>query len=526
MIIIVCVEKGGDKVEESDRIIEFVKKNKTVYIYGAGTYGKRYYEFLNNEGFEIRGFIVTHKHQFSYCGKDVYEPSEIEADIESCGVIPAFADVNIAELSKLFAGNVNIYQPVHLEFLKNITQKRVEPIIAELEKEFGRAVSFDEYNKDNISRILIVRTDAIGDLICTIPFIRELKKNHKKSRITVVVRKSNRLILENCPYIDELLFYDSELISGELYEQSDKFYEILNRVKLFADENFKGERFDAVFLPRELMAGRNIIDELLIALISGARMRFAHVINTDLMKSYIRNQFDGLFTHISFTDAPMHEVEYQLNILKDIGDNVENTQMELWCSNKVAEEVANRIHANHDTTIIYIAIGLVASVPTRTWSIENYIELFEKSANLYGTNVKFLVMGGNDAVIEYNNVNIDLPNVIDFTGKTSLEETIAIIKNCSLYIGSNTGLLHMASASGVPSITIYAELDDGIPTDGDHPVKMGAWGVKHTNLIPPSGLDGCHRVCRMGYPHCINQIRPEKVFEEMQNYIAIKEKEL
>lgn len=513
-------EKETSK-NEGDRVIDFAKQNKNVYIYGAGTYGKRYFDFLKNAGIEIRGFIVSHKHQLNYCGKDIFEPSEIMNDGDTIGIIPAFSDVNVEELLKVFDDNVEIYHPKHLEFLEFITQKRVEPIIAELEKEFGRAVAFDEYNKDNISRILIVRTDAIGDLICTIPFIRELKKDYEKSQITVVVRKSNRLILENCPYIDELLFYDSELISGELYEQSDEFYEILNRVKLFADENFKGERFDAVFLPRELMAGRNIIDELLIALISGARIRFAHVINTDLMKNYIRNQFDGLFTHISFTDAPMHEVEYQLNILKDIGENVENSKMELWCSNQVDEEVVNRLHTNHNTSVIYIAVGLVASVPTRTWSIENYIELFEKSANLYGTDVKFLIMGGNDAVIEYNKVNIELPNVINFTGKTSLEETIAIIKNCNLYIGSNTGLLHIASASSIPSITIYAELDDGIPTDGDHPVKMGAWGVKHTNLIPPSGLDGCHRVCRMGYPHCINQIRPEKVFEEMQNYIAI-----
>ena len=95
------------------------------------------------------------------------------------------------------------------------------------------------------------------------------------------------------------------------------------------------------------------------------------------------------------------------------------------------------------------------------------------------------------------------------------------MSHCDLYVGSNTGLLHYASALGKPSITIYSELEDGDPMDGDAPERMGAWQVPHINLIPPAGLDGCHGVCRKRYSHCINQITPRQVVEAMRSLLSV-----
>ena len=62
---------------------------------------------------------------------------------------------------------------------------------------------------------------------------------------------------------------------------------------------------------------------------------------------------------------------------------------------------------------------------------------------------------------------------INLVSKTDLNEIASCMKKCDLYVGSNTGLLHFASAFEVPCVTIYSELSDGKPTDGDSPCWMG-----------------------------------------------------
>lgn len=504
---------------EIDKLLKFAVDKKRIFIYGAGTYARRYQEFLENQNCDIEGFIVTRKTKYEFCGKKVFSVSEIRECLRAeDGIIPAFANSDPAEIQALFDTNVEVLDVDHMLFLRYITDLRFRPIIDNLRLQYG--VCKKSFSKEDIHEILVIRTDAIGDLICTTPFIRELRKNYPHSRITVVIRKSNRLLLEKCPYIDELLFYDCNMIGGEIYEQCASLDKVTEQVDKFAEESFGNRIFDMVFLPRELLAGRNIFDDLLLAFKSGAMIRIAHVVETDIMKQYIFEIMQDVFTKISYTDKARHEVEYQLEMLRETGHTVENEKMELWVSDDVQEKAQKKlddvgIRGNDHV----IAVGFVASVPTRTWYYENYKKLFEMSRKLYGNRVWFLILGGDDAAKEYKNSAIAMDNVISLAGETTLEETISIIKKSDLYIGSNTGLLHMASACGVASITIYAELEDGLETDGDHPIKMGAWKVDNVALIPPAGLDGCHRVCRMGESHCINQITPDMVFEKIKIFI-------
>lgn len=504
---------------ERERLLEFGMTHKKLYIYGAGTYGKRYFDFFNNNHIDIFAFIVTKRNIDAYCDKRVFSIDEVMDYLENGdGIIPGFENVDVLAMKQLFLEKViDIYPVNHLLFLKLITSVKFEPILNALQFQYGKP---GKKPLQSLNEILIIRTDAIGDLICTTPFIRELKKNYPNSNITMIIRKSNQLILKNCPYIDELWFYDSKMISGEIYEQCEMIDQVRMQVRKFSNKHFANRKFDAVFLPRELLAGRNILDDLLLALESGARYRFGHIVNTDIMKQYIYEVMKDMFTQISYTENAMHEVMYQLSILKGIGCTVDNIRMELWLSDEGKSYAVKQFELQGISTDDFvIAVGFVASVPTRTWKYENYRSLFKEAYGKYGDRVKFLILGGMDAAEELKKADIKGENVISFAGQTSLEETIAIIHRSNLYVGSNTGLLHMASACGVPSITIYAELDDGLDTDGDSPVKMGAWQTDNVALIPPSGLDGCHRICRMNRSHCINQITPESVLREMEQFL-------
>lgn len=495
-----------------EKLLEFSRKSRNLYIYGAGNYGKGYLDILAHFGYDITGFIVTKKYSKEYMGKPVYSVDEISKIIlEEDGIIPAFTNSNIDEIKKKFKH----IKPRILDFehrmmvcLENIIH--FYPLIDKLDQQFPEVKK--DIDKSEWINIMIVRLDAIGDTIFTTAFIRELRKNFPKSHISVVLRKQNQMILEHCPYVDQLFLYDSELIDGELSEQCQNYQELSIKVRCFAEHSFKNKRFDVVFLPRELLCGRNTIEELLIAYYSYARYRIGRSLVNEIDKQLVCERLKKSFTFINNPTEPMHEVGYTLDMLRQCGCTVDDERMELWISSQSEEKILQLLEKQHvEKAEILIALGIVASVKTRTWKIDNYNCIVRHYGKQYGSRVKFIVMGGKEAKNISEKMDNTYKNIINLVGETNLNETAACMKKCNMYVGSNTGLLHFASAVSIPSITIYSELSDGKPTDGDSPIRMGAWKVPHIDLIPPAGLDGCHGVCRMKFSHCINQIRPEQV---------------
>lgn len=505
-----------------NKLIDFRKNTERLYIYGAGNFGKGYLDILRRYGYDADGFIVTEKQADEFLDKPVCSVAEMcEMISEWDGVIPAFTNSDRKEIESRFTkAKPRILDFDHKIMLCLENELHFFPLIERLDREFPeleKVIDRSEWN-----HILIVRLDAIGDTVFTTPFIRELRRNVPESRISVVIRKQNGKLLEDCPYIDELFLYESGLVDGELAEQCRKGSERLSKVLNFVNKSFLGKKFDAVFFPRELLSGRNTIEELLIAYYSRARFRIGRMLVDGPDKQLICEKLRDSFTLISNPAKPMHEAAYALDMLRQCGCKVEDERMELWPSSRSEERAAQLFdeHGIKENQFV-IALGIVASVDTRTWKIENYNQVIRHYGEMFQDAVRFVVLGGSDAQKAAVRLNDSYGNIINLVGKTNLNETAACMKHCTLYVGSNTGLLHFASAFGVPSVTIYSELSDGEPTDGDSPFRMGAWKVPHIDLVPPAGLDGCHGACRMGFSHCVNLITPEQVIDAVSQMLGL-----
>ncbi|HBI61548.1 MAG TPA: hypothetical protein DDY31_10115 [Lachnospiraceae bacterium] len=518
-----------DLQKYKDKLLHFSKRANKLYIYGAGNYGKGYFDVLQHNKCNVDGFIVTKKYSKEYLGRPVYSIEEISEKISSeDGIIPAFTNSNVEEIAGMFlCSSPQILDFDHRLMLCLENEIHFFPLMDKLDE--GFPVVEQKVDTSQWNDILIVRLDVIGDIVFTTPFIRELRRNFPEGHVSVVIRKQNQKMLEDCPYIDELFLYDGELSDGELAEQSQNYYRLSGKIRKFADERFQSRNFDVVFFPRELLCGRNTIDELLIAYYSGARYRIGRMWVDEVDRRLVCERLNKSFTMICNPSSPMHEAAYALEMLRQCGCMVEDERMELWTGSQ-SEMRISRLLQEHsvEERHILIALGIVASVDTRTWRTENYNSIIRHYGGQYGAHIRFIIMGGEDAVDAAEQVDDSFSNVVNLAGKTALDETIACMKRCHLYVGSNTGLLHFASAWGVPSVTIYSELSDGEPTDGDSPFRMGAWKVPHIDLVPPAGLDGCHGVCRMRFSHCINQITPTQVIhaiDEMLNLKCAEERE-
>ena len=131
---------------------------------------------------------------------------------------------------------------------------------------------------------------------------------------------------------------------------------------------------------------------------------------------------------------------------------------------------------NFSQNFKHICLGISASGPTKRWDIKNFIKLCERINDKIPS--KFYLAAGNndqDLINEVLNSKIG-KNCISFKD-LKISETMPIIKNCNLYIGNDTGWLHISSALDVKCVALFM----------DSPVQAYGKYSNNINVIVPEG---------------------------------------
>jgi len=149
-----------------------------------------------------------------------------------------------------------------------------------------------------------------------------------------------------------------------------------------------------------------------------------------------------------------------------------STQPNLIISNNKIKESQKKF----SVSLKYICLGVSASGPTKRWDVENYISLCEKISNF--TPSKFYLAGGNnDQSIIDKILKSKIGSRCESLSSFKIRETLPLIKHCNLYIGNDTGWLHIASALGIKCLAIFM----------DSPVKAYGKYSDNISVITPEG---------------------------------------
>lgn len=285
------------------------------------------------------------------------------------------------------------------------------------------------FSKDDVKKIIVSRTDNLGDVILTLPLITQIKKNFPKASVTFLVKKYVYNLIKDYPGIDEFAFID------DLYD--------LSKLRKF----FKREKFDLMFnvYPRFEIA--------LAAFLAGVKVR----VGTGYRwYSYLFNKRN----HEHRKTAEKHEAVYNLNLLKILFSSKEDLPIEF--NFQISEEgIKNLQHKllsksfdlNSDFIIIHMpSKGSAAKLPK-----EKFIE-YINAFNSEFTNVKVIFTGVEEerdeiesVVKEINNKN----NLIDLCGELSLTELKTLISKSKLFVSNSTGPVHIAGALNKNIIGFY-----------------------------------------------------------------------
>jgi heptosyltransferase II len=348
--------------------------------------------------------------------------------------------------------------------------------------------------KGDIKRILLIRLDDIGDVILATPAIRNLKELFPSARIDMLVKSSTKDILLNNPCINRTWVFDP------FWMRSTKPSGLIHLVGLI--QQLRKEKYD---LAVEL---RGNPFNIAFAFLSNSRQRVG----------YGAQGLGFLLTSVIPYDMnPKHEIERNLDVLRGLGLSMSSKNPEVFIS-KAAEQFANRfLEANQvgqDDLVISIHPG--APWFPRRWPQERFALLANALITRYNSKI-ILIGSGNETKLCAGILDLVAGDyrhhVLIAAGATDLLGAAALIKRSRLFIGNDSGPMHIAHAVNTDCVALFGP---------QTPVLFGPGGNIARAIYSKAACSPCiqkaNKGCSRGLSCCegLLNITPEDVLRVIE----------
>jgi len=289
-------------------------------------------------------------------------------------------------------------------------------------------------------KVLVVQQRmGIGDMVIFLPYIHAISKKFQ-SQVSLLVKKNSKAeqLCKNDQHIKEIIYLDRNKNNSGRHDGWIGFFNLLQEIK----EN----KFDKIF-------------------IFNGSLRFLLLAKLCRIKSILQYPLFIKKNNIVLTAK---------NFTEKFTENTVSTQPRIYLKEDAVKEAKKKY--SFDNNFKHICIGFSASGPTKRWDVENYIKLATEIDKKVPC--KFYLAGGkNDQELftKFSNSSI-ANNCISFKDLT-IQETLPIIKNCNIYVGNDTGWLHISSALNKKCLALFM----------DSPVQAYGTYSKNIYLVIPEG---------------------------------------
>lgn len=331
-------------------------------------------------------------------------------------------------------------------------------------------------------KLMIRATNWVGDAILALPALHEVRNKFPEAEIVVVARPYVADIYRGQGIADELLPYDvkgehrgwrgRERLAGDL------------RARKFDCALLLQNAFDAAWL-----AWRANIPE---------RIGYARDGRSFLLTKAIAVPRPG--------EIPAHEKFYYLEMLRRVGWIAElhdNPYIMLQLTNEQRDRAEKTLlSAGAHSSSTRIAVGAGASYGSaKCWPPDRFAAALREFAS--NADVEIILFGTPSEVSVSQAIASGLGKpVVNLTGETAIAELPALLAQCNLFLGNDSGAMHVAAAVGLPVVAIFG------PTDphGTSPVTPRCTIVQQRPYCSPCFLRRCPTDHR-----CMTAVTPSMV---------------
>jgi len=282
--------------------------------------------------------------------------------------------------------------------------------------------------KAGLDKILIRGTNWVGDAVLTLPAIVSVRAAYPKARISILAKPLVADIYKLFAPADEVIIYK---------EHFDHPWGVFRLARLLGKK-----KFDAAILLQ------NAIEAAIIAFVARIPVRAGY--NSDGRGIFLTHSIRR-----TRTARQIHQGDYYLEMVKALGCAPVGKEMHLQAKiNRVtARNVLEEFVPGEKRRIIGIAPGAIYG-PAKRWFPERFAAVADELCK--DKNCRVILLGGKDDREAAEKVcSSAKAKLINLAGKTTLREAVYLISQCSLFIGNDSGLMHIAGALNIPTVAIF-----------------------------------------------------------------------
>jgi len=331
----------------------------------------------------------------------------------------------------------------------------------------------------DIRRIAVIKLDHIGDVILSIPAVANLQAHFPQARIVMIVNPSAEAIARRIPCVDEVLCYDA------------RFFARSGGSKMF--DFARGMRFIRKMRRREF--------DLIVDL----RGSFAPLVFALIAKSKYRIDRGTYLIHRKTGRIPTvleHEAEVNLDILARAGLTALSRNMSLNITKTDLDGADSLLKECDESPIVVMHAG--APSPLKRWSAERYARLASELQREHNACIVLIGGKGERQIAGFVTSAVG-EQAVNLSGRTTLGQLAAVLRRADLFIGNDSGPMHLAAACGAKVIGLFG------PTSLQ---RFGPYGDNCVALRMESDCPPCMREeCKTPGYRCIDRISVDDVMK-------------
>ncbi|MEG1499197.1 MAG: glycosyltransferase family 9 protein [Bacteroidales bacterium] len=344
-----------------------------------------------------------------------------------------------------------------------------------------------DYRSDKFTgKILIQRTDNLGDVLLTLPLAGLLKEKYPLARIGFMGKAYTKDLIESCPYVEE--FIDGDQVQKMEASEAIRFL-----------QNYGAVAVVEVFPDRTLsMYWKKANTPLRI----GTSHRWYHFLYCNRRVNFSRKKSNLQEACLNtFLLAPLG---IDPCLLPEILRDKLRLDPPKTANNLILEKIEK------ETSKFTLVIHPFSMGHGKEWGTDLYVKFLSTLSEL---DFRVFITGSEkekDRVEQYlvgplknTQSNLEVENL---AGKTSLKDLLYILYKADAVVASGTGPLHIASAYGTPVIGFYPPL---------RPIDAGRWAPMGKNAWVLSSPTPCSACSGEQDCSCMRDITPQKVLETL-----------
>ena len=318
-------------------------------------------------------------------------------------------------------------------------------------------------------RVLVIRRDNIGDLVCTTPSLQALRARYSSARIAVLVTSYNTAAIDHHPVPNAIYRYTKLKHRGA---GAATLLLLIERMRTLWW--LRRERFDyailagAGFQPRIARLARWL----------GVRHVIGYTAPGDTRSRWID-------VGVAPDPRPLHQVQAVFRLLQPLGIGGAPPPARVVPDPAEVEAARRRLRAQGVTRERVIGVHISTRKPSNRWPDASYAELIRRLHSQYSATFLLLWAPGDAAnprhpgddasAMAIKTALADVPVVAYPMGP--LSQLIADLSLCDFVITSDGGAMHIAAGLNKPILCFFGD------TDATH---WRPWAVPHELLQPPS----------------------------------------